>query len=427
MTPPTPDHLRIWIVQNGEELPCDPGTPRLLRQGILAGELSKRGHDVTYWAPSFNHQRKVQRPAHPDPHDLGFTVRILPTRAYSRHISPARILSHIQAARSFRQMSAGERPPDVLIAGFPTIELAHAGVTYAAEHQVPSLVDLRDQWPDIIRDPMPTILRRAGAPLLNHWDRLRNEALTRATSVGGITDEFITWGLAAVGRERGPLDKAFHLAPPPGNRQSEEDLETARIAWRGELATTDDNTVVAYAGSLSERTGIATVARAAATLPENVQERLKIVICGAGQAEDEVRSLARTTPALHFAGWRQAPEIRALMEVADYGIIPYRESPDFLMSYPNKLGELLSFGLPILNSLGGITGSLLETSHLQVKFEADDVSDCARALTHLAAHRPDASARDRARRVFAEYFDPNRIYPQYADHVENLARGCDEG
>ena len=40
----------VWLVTVGEPLPTDPGSPRLLRAGILAGLLAEKGHVVHWWS-----------------------------------------------------------------------------------------------------------------------------------------------------------------------------------------------------------------------------------------------------------------------------------------------------------------------------------------------------------------------------------------
>ena len=52
--------MNIWIIFVGETLPMDEAT-RMWRYGILAETLSARGHQVTRWAPTFNHAHKKQR------------------------------------------------------------------------------------------------------------------------------------------------------------------------------------------------------------------------------------------------------------------------------------------------------------------------------------------------------------------------------
>ncbi len=421
--PGNPKHLSVWIVQNGEELPTDPGEPRLLRQYLLARELVARGHSVTFWATTFNHQRKFQRPQaalHVD--DRGVEIRLLKAGSYAGNVSIRRIRSHQQAARRFRSAARRLPAPDVLVAGYPSIELAHSAVTFAFRRGIPSLVDLRDQWPDIIEQQASSLARRVGLPLLRHWRRLRNEIIARATAVGGISDLFVLWGLSAIDRPRSPLDVSFPLAPPRP-ALSEAALTQARRKW-SELAgvKTEDVLWGAYAGNLSHRTDILTVARAAAQLSAPERRRIRLVICGSGSQQHELARISQHSDCVVFAGHCNAAEVQTLLEQVDFGMIPYLDSSDFLMSYPNKVGELLSFGLPILTCLGGITGDLLETHRLDHRYRSGDVDSCVRALQGLLEQGSAAdTVRSRAISLFANRFDPAHVYPAYADHVERVA------
>ena len=54
--------MRIWLVQRAESTPHDEsGSRRLLRIGIIADILSKRGHDVIWWTSNFDHVTKTHR------------------------------------------------------------------------------------------------------------------------------------------------------------------------------------------------------------------------------------------------------------------------------------------------------------------------------------------------------------------------------
>src|SRR5205823_44988 len=139
-------------VQIGEELPFDPGPPRLLRTALLAAELCRRGHDVTLWNAGFNHQKKVMRPETGRKllTPQGYRVALLAGRPYRKNISIARILSHRENARSFAAMTRDELPPDVMTCGLPSLEMADAATRYATDHGIPIALDCRDLWPDVI-------------------------------------------------------------------------------------------------------------------------------------------------------------------------------------------------------------------------------------------------------------------------------------
>lgn len=422
MNRPSSRPLRVWIVQNGEELPSDPGPPRLLRQALLARLLATRGHEVTFWTPSFNHLQKLQRTT-AEEHCVsdGYRVMLLKSRPYERNVSGARIRSHRDAGREFSRRAAHQPTPDVVVAGYPTIELAHAAVTYAGQRGVPSIVDFRDQWPDIWSAQLPPPLRPVAAPLISRWRRLQRETVCRGTSICGITDQFVEWALAAGGRPRGVLDRAFHLAPPAAP-VDQIDLSAAYSYWTDQLGTKPPTAVWgAYAGSLSRRIDIMTVVRATALLPPDVRSRLKIVVCGSGGAEPELREAVKDNDTVFYAGRRGAAEVRALLEQADFGLIPYIGSSDFLMSYPNKLGEQLSYGLPIVTGLGGVTGALLREHTLSTTYTTGDPHSCARALIGMVKSVPGGDVSHRARQLFLHAFNPDTIYPDYANHVELVA------
>ncbi len=49
--------LKIWILQDGEQLPLVNGA-KPMRSWRLGEELSKRGHEVVWWSSNFSHMKK---------------------------------------------------------------------------------------------------------------------------------------------------------------------------------------------------------------------------------------------------------------------------------------------------------------------------------------------------------------------------------
>ena len=418
--------LRIWLVQTGEEMPFDPGPPRLLRTALLAAELTARGHEVTYWNAGFNHQKKVLRAETGTKFMIpqGYRVVLLEGRSYKRNISLSRIVSHRQNARSFAAMTEGEMPPDVMMCGLPSLEIADAATAYASRHLVPIALDCRDLWPDLIEDFLPAPLRVAAYPVLSHWRSMLRRAAKRATAITGVSQGFVDWGLRAAERARRPADRPFHLTLSQ-NRHANDKVLEAKAYWRAQLGELLPGTRIGvYAGTLSRRYDLVTIARSLALLSTEEKARLRLVFCGDGDVHGELAELAAAEPSLIVPGWRSGAELFALMSDAHFGIFP-SVSRDFLITFPNKVGEYLSYGLPIMAGLGGVIGAMLGEAGLLLRYQAGDTSSAAALLREILAGpglAADPLVNARARAAFREFFDPDQIIPAFADYLETLAR-----
>ena len=53
---------KIWLINEGENLPGDDNNPRLQRMGLLAYELTKMNDvEIVWWHTTFNHNQKTFR------------------------------------------------------------------------------------------------------------------------------------------------------------------------------------------------------------------------------------------------------------------------------------------------------------------------------------------------------------------------------
>src|SRR4029079_13904096 len=100
--------LRVWLIAVGEPLPTDPGPPRILRVGILASYMHRRGVEVTWWTSAFDHQLKTVRAEVPASgrSPEGYRLELLAGEPYASNVSLARIRNHRQTAAQFSARAA---------------------------------------------------------------------------------------------------------------------------------------------------------------------------------------------------------------------------------------------------------------------------------------------------------------------------------
>lgn len=421
--------MRIWLVQSGEEMPIDGKGTRLLRTALLASELANRGHEVTYWNATFNHQKKIQR--------FECTTRVrqndaynaifLYGNAYLKNVSIARIVSQRQNAAEFRKLAPLEPRPDIILCGFPTIELSLAVSDFARERGIAVAIDCRDMWPDIFRERLPRFFNWAASPALARWERLKVRCMRSAYAITGITQEFVEWGLRSAQRPSGELDLPFHLSISPES-PGEKDVAAARKKWALKLGQLNDDALICcFAGSLSGRLDLSTVLSAADILARDDPNGYRIVMCGNGDLKKLVAEKAEKNPVLIYPGWCDRAELASLMQISDCGLLPYPNTPDFLASFPNKVGEYLLAGLPVLTALNGATDRMLAPHGLKIAYkEKDDISLVA-ALHELRKYRSNDHLRVKARKLGREHFNPEFIYPAFADWLERVSASSKDG
>lgn len=413
--------MRIWLVQTGEQIPADGQESRYLRTVNLAFELSQRGHEVVYITSSINHQLKVQREIYGVPirHSENLTFVQLYGRHYGKNVSISRIMSHRDNARNFAIQAPAMPPPDFVLCGYPPIELADSCVLFAKARGIPVAVDCRDLWPEIIHDRIPRLLKPAAWPVTRSWDAAQKRIFRDADLITGITDDFVDWAVGIGGRKRKSGDRAFHLTVSP-EHLTRAHLVKANAHWDEVLGDCEGKLIGCYAGGLASRLDLKTSLDGLELLDGTERSHIRVVYCGRGDLADEVALRARRNPAIVAGGWRSGPELRALMARSHFGLLAYPNSRDYLMSYPNKVGEFLSAGLPILTGLNGLTGKLLEQAGVKIAYLEGSPESFAQTLRGMEPARLEA-LRASAKGLGEANFAPARIYSSFADWIEEHA------
>src|SRR5690606_5857649 len=114
-------------------------------------------------------------------------------------------------ARSFTEYARRSKPPDIILTDIPTTEGAAAAIAYALEKKMPSVLSIRDLWPDTFGDQLPRPLRPAASILTAPFQWQARFACRNATSLVGISENYLDWALQKAGRERTSRDAVFPL------------------------------------------------------------------------------------------------------------------------------------------------------------------------------------------------------------------------
>lgn len=399
--------MKAWIVTVGEPLPTDEGSPRLLRSGALARYLVAQGHDVTWFNSRFDHTHKRLRTELPRSmaHE-GVHIELLDATGYDRNVSLARMRDQRVTASDFLRRARTLPRPDVILCSLPTLELCSAAIDLRKQLDVPVLLDIRDLWPDVYYRAAPTALRPLLRAALFGMEFRANHALRAATGVIGISPGYLQWGLGRAGRPAGPHDYMIPLGYEFSPLTADEMAGAKQSIQR--LGISLDRPIVWYVGTFGQQYDLAPVIEAA-RLFSGMADGPTFVIAGVGDHESRWRALAAGLPNVVFTGWITRPEIGWLRQHASIGLQPYvAGAPQGLA---NKTFEYMSAGLPIVSSLVGENGDLLQEVSAGRLYPPGDGSACHAAIAELLSS-PEMmrSMSSNALRVYAERFSSEAVF-----------------
>ena len=155
--------MNIWILQTGEPLHIDGENARPMRAMNLSNTLIEAGHEVILWSSAFHHQEKRHRSHTAKSIKVSdkLEIRLIPSRGYRRNIGLSRLVDHAQLALNLKKMlTQVEALPDVAFIGFPPIETATVLTSWLKKRGVPTLLDVKDQWPSLFLDAVASPLVR---------------------------------------------------------------------------------------------------------------------------------------------------------------------------------------------------------------------------------------------------------------------------
>ena len=409
--------MNIWLIHPAEPVPIS-GNTRLFRYGKLCGLLAKRGHVATQWASTFDHFSKQQRTRGDCLFEVeaGYRVQLVYGSPYKKHVGFARMRSQREVAQNFTKCAEKSVPPDVIVVSLPTLELATTVLAYAEARKIPVVVDIRDLWPDVFFTAFPNWAQSLVRPLFRKYEQQAVGICRRASSLTGVSDTYLKWGLQKAQRSRTSHEKAVYLAyqkPIVSERDRHRilgEFDSKGIHEKRSLRC-------CFFGMLGRSAGLQSITRLAGHLANQGHEDIEFVLCGTGPRENDLLKMIRDVPNIRFLGWQDSIEIACLMERSDIGLAIYQEG--VLQSVPNKPVEYLAGGLPVLTTLRGELETLLNTYNCGKVFQPNDIESMGEWLIHCKQNRGSMnSLSQQASQLYADQFDATKVYEDFIDEIE---------
>jgi glycosyltransferase involved in cell wall biosynthesis len=417
--------LTVWLLQTGEPLHIDAGNPRPMRAMNLADSLTKAGHKVVLWSSAFYHQEKRHRSRVVQRINVSsqLEVRLIPSPGYERNIGPGRLWDHAMLARNLKRMLRHEYSlPDVAFVGYPPIETAAVMTSWLSARGVPSLLDLKDQWPSLFLDAMPVRLRAFGQLALWPYFHYGKVAMHQATGLSAMANSFLQWGLDFLGREKSQVDGVFPLTSPQVPLK-DGDLREARLWWDKQGIFADGQMFrLAFVGSHMSVFDFMPVRDAAMSFAQQ-GAKVQFVICGDGGFSAQLRSMMANIPNVFFPGWVDRAQIETLAERSHAAMTPYRNIDSFNRSIPNKVIDALSLGLPILSPLQGEVADLISKHSVGLRYGTDSGKTLIECIEELRSDtKTIQKISENAVHLFERDFSFDKVYGGLVKHLEMLAR-----
>lgn len=414
--------MKVWIFQTGEPLHIDGGNPRPMRAMNLANSLVKRGHNVTLWSSSFYHQKKIHRSRNDKNIQINenLEIRLLHSPGYQSNISVARLIDHFLLAKNLkRQLTACKSFPDIAFIGFPPIETASVMINWLKKNGVPTIIDIKDQWPVILVRSFPKFLQPLALIALSPYYYFAKKAMKKSDGISSMSNAFIRWSLDFSNKSESNMDISVPLTSPHECLSIKE--KDSAMAWWATKGIKKDSTFrIMFVGSFSRAFDFDLIFQSANELSRQGLN-YEFVLCGDGEYASSLKAKAKKFPTVKIIEYIDRPKIIALSEISSAYIAPYNNSPDFTMSIPNKVIDAFSMGCPLLSPLGGEVNLLIKNFEVGLTYK--DYKSLSFNIDSLIRNKDlQHKLSLNAKKLYEKKFESISVYNNLANHLENIAK-----
>ncbi|MEZ0167922.1 WcaI family glycosyltransferase [Microvirga sp. TS319] len=265
--------------------------------------------------------------------------------------------------------------PDAIVAVAPDLMAAPAAALAAKLTGAASFLHVQDFELDLALQ-MGMIRRKSFARVLAGMERSFLRAFDHASAPSPA--------MVSQLRTRGVLpERAFIFRNWCDTGIIRPDIDPS--VYRRDWAVGENDVVLLYSGSLSEKQGVMTLAEAARCLVS--QSHIHFVICGAGPAKQKLAHAVQDLGNVRLLPLQPAELLPELLCAADIHLLPQIPAAADLV-LPSKLAGMLASGRPVIATALPGSGIAHEIANAGIIAPPGDVNALCEAIMCLAANQP---------------------------------------
>lgn len=412
--------MRIWLINDGENLPVDGKNPRLQRMGLLAKMLASKNVEVTWWQSTFNHYRKEYR--FNEDKDVQIEKRLLLKMlhsgiGYSKNVSVRRLVHQWHMGKKFYDAACKEIKPDLILCCMPTLEFLHFAVKYAKKNNIPYIVDVRDLNPDVFLQPFHGVLRSAVKIGIKPMQWSLTKGLKGAKGLAATSEPYMEWALKYARRMKTENDNVFYVAYPDCNVPSSLSEDSRWKKYEGRTGL-----LCSFFGQFGKLVDYETIIRTAEICKDKNLD-VKFLLCGNGELLEHYQNVVKEKHLenVEIPGWVNQTDISDIGFISDIGLMAYYPNEAFNMQMPNKFSEYLALGLAIALQPVGIMREKIEQNQCGFHYETEQ--QLYEQLKYLVEHPAElATMKKNSRKLFEQAFSSSVVNEEYANYLINNAK-----
>ena len=401
--------MNVWLIQANEPIPYVDTSQRPFRTGMLANQLIKDGHNVVWFAATFDHYQKLQRYKSNQCISISeaLKIQLLYGRPYEKHISMKRIVNHIKIAKEFKKVIKNYDKPDIIYCSFPTISLAREAQRYGRQNNIKVIIDVRDLLPEVFERAIPSKVKWLSKPIINMIDKVAINIYKNAFAIHSVSDECVNYVLHKIGKQKGSKDLGYFISYP----------NEFQVSFQDRLANykKQNKKIITFVGTLGSQINYDLIVSIAKLLENDCD----FIIGGDGPLADNFKMKASASSNIQFKGWLNTVEMKKLLDHSAFSLIPYYNTFDFQIGAGNKFGESLCFALPPIVLCEGVMANLVQ--HHECGYYSMDAQAIAEYIQSILAD--DESYKNlvsNSIELYKEKFDSEKIYSDLVKYLENI-------
>ena len=411
--------MLIWYISLFEPLPINGKNTRKMRTGWICDALLKDNNIVELWIPGFDHIKHEFYKNESDFEILesGLSIQYLKSLGYKKDTSIKRLFHHKYIAKEFKRIANLKQiNPDLIITQIPCLELAEEVIKFAVKNNIPSIVDIRDLWPDIYKRILPKKLKWIYRFIFIKEIIRLNYILRKSTEIIAISKSYLEWGEKNSKRKLKEKN-IFYIG------YNKKELLIKKKSWMKFLIEKNiplDKKYILFSGTFCDSYDLSPISKASKILEEKGFTQYHFLIAGKGNLPQKVYNELKISNSISLLGWLDQDELTFCLNNAYAGLAPYAENA--LMSLPNKFFEYLAFGIPIISSLKSEMATLINCRKLGFNYSSNSPESLASALINLEKIYRNKSFKNKIKKEFQDNFDGDKIYKEFAKFAKIISK-----